>query len=98
MKSDPRITLQSMKVLAAFLENQYDELSGSDIAKGTELMSGTLYPILMRFEQANWLKSRWEAVEPTEIGRPRRRLYRLTPTGARKASEILQPFAREQVI
>jgi DNA-binding PadR family transcriptional regulator len=93
-EKDPRITLPSMHMLAAFADNQYAELSGSSIAKATGMASGTLYPLLMRFEQAKWLESRWEDVDPVELGRPRRRLYRLTPTGLAKVLAILQPFAR----
>lgn len=62
-----------------------EELAGSDIARITGLASGTLYPILMRLEDAGWLKSRWETEEPTALGRPRRRLYKVTGIGARQA-------------
>lgn len=44
---------------------------------------GTLYKALARMEHAGLLESRWEDpdVAVTE-GRPRRRLYRVTPVGA----------------
>jgi len=54
-----------------------------------KLKSGTLYPILLRLEQAKWLESRWEADDPRQLGRPRCRLYRLTGLGARKANKVL---------
>jgi PadR family transcriptional regulator PadR len=77
----PRITLQSLKTLQAFMIEPTRELSGADIAKTASLMSGTLYPILIRFEKAGWLKSRWEDCDPIEAGRPKRRLYRITGAG-----------------
>lgn len=44
---------------------------------------GTLYKALSRMEAAGLLASRWEdADEAIEQGRPRRRLYRVTPHGA----------------
>ena len=36
----------------------------------------------------------WEAVDPVTIGRPRRRLYRLTPTGLARASEVFASFGQ----
>jgi PadR family transcriptional regulator, regulatory protein PadR len=49
------------------------------------LGSGTLYPLLQRLENAGWLKSEWEEVDPSEAGRPRRRLYKLTGHGQTRA-------------
>jgi DNA-binding PadR family transcriptional regulator len=73
-----------------------DETSGAEIGRATDLASGTLYPILFRLEEAGWLVSRWEAGDPSELGRPRRRLYRVTGIGARRAKsafrDILKPL------
>jgi len=62
-----------------------DQKSGADIARQTKIWSGTLYPILMRLERVRWVESEWEKGNPSELGRPRRRLYRVTALGARKA-------------
>ena len=62
-----------------------DELSGAEIGRATKLASGTLYPILMRLEGAGWLESHWETEDPQALGRPRRRFYRITAVGAKKA-------------
>ncbi len=91
---DVRISLQTLRVLEAFLENPTDSLSGSDVQKRSDIASGTLYPILLRLESAGWFASRWEAVDPVTVGRPRRRLYRLTPNGLIRASEIFASFSR----
>lgn len=91
---DVRISLQTLKVLEAFLNDPTDELSGADVQKRSGIASGTLYPILLRLESAGWFISRWEAVDPASVGRPRRRLYRLTPTGLTRASEVFASFGR----
>ncbi len=62
-----------------------EELSGVEIGRVAKLASGTLYPILLRLEAAGWLESRWEVEDPKELGRPRRRFYRVTGVGERKA-------------
>lgn len=88
------MSLQTLRVLEAFLENPTDELSGADVQKRGKLPSGTLYPILLRLETAGWFVSRWEEVDPSSVGRPRRRLYRLTSSGLRRASEVFATFSR----
>lgn len=89
-----RMSLQTLRVLEAFLENPADSLSGADVQKRGHLSSGTLYPILLRLESAGWLVSRWEQVDPATVGRPRRRLYRLTSSGLRRTSEVFATFSR----
>jgi PadR family transcriptional regulator, regulatory protein PadR len=91
---DVRMSLQTLRVLEAFLENPTQELAGADVQKRGKLASGTLYPILLRLEAAGWFVSRWESVDPVHVGRPRRRLYRLTPSGLARASEVFASFGR----
>jgi DNA-binding MarR family transcriptional regulator len=91
---DVRMSLQTLRVLDAFLENPADELAGSDVQKRSGLASGTLYPILLRLESAGWFISRWESIDPSSAGRPRRRLYRLTPSGLARAGEVFASFGR----
>lgn len=91
---DVRMSLQTLRVLEAFLEDLTGALSGADLIKRCKLASGTLYPILLRLESAGWFVSRWESIDPASAGRPRRRLYRLTPTGVRRASEVFASFSR----
>lgn len=91
---DVRISLQTLRVLEAFLDNPAESLSGSDVHKRSGLASGTLYPILLRLEDAGWFVSRWETVDPSAVGRPRRRLYRLTTAGLARASEVFASFGK----
>ena len=68
-------------------------MSGVDIARVTKLQSGTLYPILLRLEQAKWVESEWEAGDPHELGRPRRRFYSVTALGVKSARAEFKNFA-----
>ena len=85
----PRLSYQGLLVLRAFLDRHREELCGADLLKLTNLSSGTLYPILLRFEKYRMLESEWEDVDPQEAGRPRRRLYKVTSHGAQLARQIL---------
>jgi len=89
----PRLTAQALKILGALMSCPEGEASGADIARATKLPSGTLYPILLRLEQAHWLESRWEIENPHELGRPRRRFYRVTGLGARCARSAFREVA-----
>src|SRR6202050_1049082 len=91
---DIRMSVQTLRVLEAFLANPAEQLSGADVLKSSGLASGTLYPILLRLESAGWFVSRWESIDPASAGRPRKRLYRLTSTGLRRASEVFASFNR----
>jgi PadR family transcriptional regulator PadR len=82
---EPKVTRQTLEVLAALMECPQVGLSGAQIARTTKLASGTLYPILARLEQAGWLESEWEAGDPHRLGRPRRRFYQVTGIGANRA-------------
>lgn len=85
----PRLSYQGLLVLRTFLEQPRKDLCGADLIKLTALSSGTLYPLLMRFERHDLLESYWEDVAPEKVSRPRRRLYRITPYGAQFARQLL---------
>jgi PadR family transcriptional regulator, regulatory protein PadR len=89
-----RMSLQTLRVLEAFLENPSEQLSGADVHQRCGIASGTLYPILLRLESAGWFVSKWESIDPASAGRPRRRLYKLTSTGLKHASEVFSSFSR----
>jgi PadR family transcriptional regulator PadR len=89
-KRQPRLSLQALRVLALLAERPQQGLAGAEIRRSTGIASGTLYPILARLEAAGWLQSRWEQVDPSEVGRPRRRFYSLTAVGAREVARTFQ--------
>lgn len=74
-----RITYPAACVLQALARGSS---YGFDIVDVTGLPSGTVYPLLRRFERAGLLTSRWEAPdEAFQQGRPRRRHYQLSDRG-----------------
>jgi PadR family transcriptional regulator, regulatory protein PadR len=89
-----RMSLQTLRVLETFLENPTELQSGAEVHQRCKIASGTLYPILLRLESAGWFVSKWESIDPSSAGRPRRRLYRLTSTGLKRASEVFASFNR----
>ena len=96
MANLPQMTVQTLKVLNALMDHPPSGLSGADIAKTTRLASGTLYPILARLERFGLLESEWEDVDPTEVQRPRKRLYRVTAVGDASRRTSLQELLPER--
>ena len=88
----PWLSQQAMRILKEFLQNPNGEISGAELIRSARLLSGTVYPILIRFERNGLVTSRWEEGDPHALGRPRKRLYRLTGEGFRVAEEALKPF------
>ena len=87
-----RISGPTLKLLKLLLENPRQGRSGAEISKITGLGSGTIYPLLQRLEIAKWIEGDWENVEPSEVGRPKRRLYRLTRSGQAAAIKELAQY------
>jgi PadR family transcriptional regulator, regulatory protein PadR len=70
---------QTMKVLAALAADPARWRYGYELGTETGLKAGSLYPILVRLADREFLEARWEDSPPR--GRPARHLYRLTPAG-----------------
>src|SRR5687768_8459117 len=56
---------------------------GYELSTLTGIRSGTLYPLLIRFETQGYLEAEWQ--QPAAAGRPPRHAYRLTAAGQRLA-------------
>jgi DNA-binding PadR family transcriptional regulator len=84
-----RPSLQTLEVLQLMLEHPNADFYGLELAKAAGIASGTIYPILRRLEDGGWVESSWERINPSEEGRPRKRLYRLTGLGEREARRHL---------
>jgi PadR family transcriptional regulator PadR len=82
-----KLSPQTLAVLEALAADPLEWRHGYDLARGTGLKSGSLYPILVRLADRKLLEARWEEGEPA--GRPRRHLYRLTADGLAVASAAL---------
>jgi PadR family transcriptional regulator, regulatory protein PadR len=89
-KGDIRLTQTTLRILQTFITDVSKELSGADVWKETKIGAGSRYPILIRLERAGWLTSRWEELNPSEAGRPRKRFYRLTVNGQAWAQSALK--------
>ncbi|WP_433323506.1 PadR family transcriptional regulator [Spirillospora sp. CA-294931] len=86
-----RVTGAQLDVLEALLRahRQNTRPHGWEIMKATGRHGPTVYRALDRFAEAGWLDAEWESENPTP-GKPRRRFYSLTPTGAEAASSVLR--------
>src|SRR5580698_10604109 len=87
MTRDRKCSHQALALLAALMEQPRAWRHGYDLSSATQLKSGTLYPILMRFSDRRLLESKWQP--PEQLGRPARHLYRLTAQGVAYAREQL---------
>lgn len=87
-----RISGPTLKLLKVFVEHPKEAFSGAQISKITKLGSGTLYPLLQRLAVAGWIVGDWENIDPSEVGRPKRRLYRLTRSGQAAALKELAQY------
>jgi PadR family transcriptional regulator, regulatory protein PadR len=74
---------QTLNLLRALLDEPRKWHHGYELSKATQLLSGTLYPILMRLSGRGFLEHKW--VETPEAGRPPRHVYRLTAKGVAHA-------------
>jgi PadR family transcriptional regulator, regulatory protein PadR len=82
---DLRMTVAVATVLRIFLDEVSQPRYGYELMRLTGFASGKLYPLLARLQAAGWVVKEREEIDPAEAGRPVRRLYRLTPDGARAA-------------
>jgi DNA-binding PadR family transcriptional regulator len=79
--------LDVLEILLGALPDR-DEMHGWAIAKATRRSGPTVYGVIDRLEDTGWVTGRWEQENP-QPGKPRRRLYMLTPTGASAARDLL---------
>lgn len=77
---------QMCRLLEALSEARGEWRHGYDLMKVTGLLSGTLYPLLMRMTEQGLVEAEWR--EPAQPGRPARHAYRLTAAGAALARDL----------
>lgn len=87
-----RLSRPGLLVLQLFLNAPATPRSGATVMKATRLSSGTLYPILLRFEGCGIFQSKWEEGKAKDLGRPRQRFYSITGYGVRVANDALTVF------
>lgn len=96
MPRRPDTSPQTLLLLRALLADPSQWRYGYDLSRDTELASGTLYPILIRLADREFLETRWEP--PEQPGRPPRHVYRLTDAGAEHARERLAAVAKTSAL
>jgi len=79
-----RPSKQMISLLGVLSDRQWRH--GYDLMKATGLLSGTLYPLLMRMTEQGLVEAEWR--EPAQAGRPPRHAYRLTANGYALAQDI----------
>jgi len=80
-----RASGQTLNLLRSLMDEPRKWHHGYELSKATELLSGTLYPILMRLSDRGFLEHKW--LPSQEAGRPPRHVYRLTGKGVAHAKE-----------
>ncbi len=79
MSRDRRPSKQMLVLMEALATRAQEWRHGYDLMKETGLLSGTLYPLLIRMADQGFIEAEWR--EPVHLGRPARHVYRLTAKG-----------------
>jgi DNA-binding PadR family transcriptional regulator len=86
MPRNRRPSKQMLLLLEALAGKSQHWRHGYDLMKETGLLSGTLYPLLMRMTEQGLIEAEWR--EPVQLGRPARHVYRLTAAGLALAQTV----------
>lgn len=95
MQRARRASGQTLNLLRSLMEQPRKWHHGYELSKATGLLSGTLYPILMRLSDRGFLEHKWLPSE--ETGKPPRHVYRLTAAGAAHARDQFELTAEAGV-
>lgn len=87
MARNRRPSKQMLALLESLCAGAQQWRHGYDLMKETGLLSGTLYPLLMRMTDQGLVEAEWR--EPAKPGRPARHAYRLTAEGVAFARSVL---------
>ena len=87
MSAALRRTPAMVEVLGCLLDAD-EAIWGLNISASTGRPTGTVYPLLVRLEQAALVTSDWEPAN--DRPGPRRRLYALTPEGHHWAGKLFE--------
>lgn len=91
MGRNRRPSKQMLALLEVLFARSQAWRHGYDLMKETGLLSGTLYPLLMRMTEKGLVEAEWR--EPEQLGRPARHVYRLTAAGVRLAQAVASSTA-----
>ena len=79
MVRNRRPSKQMLALMSVLADGAQQWRHGYDLMKTTGILSGTLYPLLMRMTEQGLVEAEWR--EPEQPGRPARHAYRLTVDG-----------------
>jgi DNA-binding PadR family transcriptional regulator len=85
MSRTRRASGQTLNLLHCLMQQPRGWHHGYELAQRARLLSGTLYPILMRLSDRGFLDHKW--LPSSEAGKPPRHVYRLTARGVAHARE-----------
>jgi PadR family transcriptional regulator, regulatory protein PadR len=94
MRSKTNFTRLEIRLLSVFHNHLDRQFYGLQLAEELRISYGSVLPILMRFEEAGWLETDWENIDPSVAGRPKRKYYHLSNEGKAKAKELVQTEIR----
>ncbi|MEU4767695.1 helix-turn-helix transcriptional regulator [Actinosynnema sp. NPDC023794] len=82
-----RVTPTMVAVLHVFFDDPAVARYGVDLYRTPGVRMGALYPVLARLEAEGWVISEWDGeVDTNRQAAPRRRRYRISPSGMRVAA------------
>jgi PadR family transcriptional regulator PadR len=89
-----RLTFTTVRVAQGLMADPFGVHWGYGLSQDLGIATGVLYPTLRRWERLDILASEWEANRDGHgLGRPPRRLYRLTPEGRKTFAALLRTAA-----
>lgn len=92
MGRKPNASRQARALFREMLKTPDQWRYGYELSRQTDILSGTLYPLLIRLSDQGLLEAKWE--EPERPGKPPRHAYRLTPSGVAFARASLTKAAK----
>jgi len=92
MARTPNASRQARALFAEMLRTPGKWRYGYELSRQTSLLSGTLYPLLIRLSDQGLLEAKWE--EPEKPGKPPRHAYRLTGDGVAFARTLQKKVVR----
>lgn len=75
------LSFVALSVIGFIASKNGERVYGSEIITAMKLLSGTLYPLLSRLSSSGLLVITKEIGDTTQLGRPLRTYYTLTPVG-----------------
>jgi PadR family transcriptional regulator, regulatory protein PadR len=88
-KNGLQITLTILRIATLFADDPKRGLWNYAISKRLLIKANTSVLILGRMERAGWITSDWEKPQAVAVGRPRRRIYRITDFGVSETARAL---------